>query len=90
MVSDLIFAMTLAFGELKLGNVFQEKCGTLQIGVDTHFLHFVTALSIIAWMDGSKTIVQTEMKAVEAMIKKSISSVIVVKPAYKKVNSFAI
>ena len=56
-----------------------------------HFLHFVTGQSLIAWMDGSITIVQiTKTKAVQTMIMKSISSVIIVKLAYQKVNSFDI
>ena len=61
----------------------------LNIFIITHFLRFVTEQSLIAWMDCSETIAQiTKTKAVKTMTKKSISSVMIVKPAYLKVNSF--
>ena len=59
----------------------------------THFLHFVTGQSLIAWMDSIKIIVQTKMKAVtsiKAMVGKILSSAIVVKPAYRMVTIFLI
>ena len=60
----------------------------------THFLHSVTAQSLIAWMEVStQTIVQTKMKAVtsmKAMVGKILSSAIVVKPAYRMVTIFLI
>ena len=82
--------MTLAFGKQKLGDVFQRKYMIIHIPV-THFLQFVTGQSLIVWMLSIKAggnIVQTKTKAVKTMIKKCISSVIVVKPAYQRVNSF--
>ena len=50
----------------------------------THFLHSVTAQSLIAWMEVStQTIVQTKMKAVKTII---ISSATKVKLAYQMVT----
>ena len=59
----------------------------------THFLRFVTRL--IAWIhliQISRNIVRIKMRAVEkaATIKEITSSVLEVKPAYQKVNSFFI
>ena len=83
--------MTLVFGKQELGDVFQKKCMMMKIEV-TPLLHFVTGQSLIACMECSQTIVQTKTKAVKTMtmIQKSSSSVMIVKPAYQKVNSLDI
>ena len=81
--------MTSAFGKQKVGDVFKRNCLVIK-NYFIHFLHFVTGLSLIAWKGIGKIIVQITKKAVKTMIKKSIFSVKIVKPAYQKVNSFDI
>ena len=83
MVSNLIFAMTLAFGKEKLGDVFLKKL--IVVLNTTHFLHSVSGPNLIARKDTFMTIVQ---KVVKAMIRNTFSSVTEVKPAYQKVNLF--
>ena len=54
----------------------------------TYFLHFAIGLNLIAWiisLNLSENIVQIITKAVKAMIKKRISSVVIAKPVYQKV-----
>ena len=89
MISNLIFAMTLAFGKQKLGDVFQRKWMILKTIHVTHFLQFVTAQSLIARKDCLEIIVQTKTKAVKpmkAMVWKILSSAMIVKPAYQMVT----
>ena len=73
--------MTLVFGKQNWGDVFQRKL--MKNMYPTHFLHFVTGRSLIAWKEGLKTIVQTKMTAVK---RNSISSVMRAKPAYQMVT----
>ena len=76
--------MTLVFGKKKLRDVFQPIQQILKDINITQNLHFVTEQSLIACMvvlNVLLNIVQIKMKAVKAMVKKSISFVIIVKPA---------
>ena len=76
--------MTLVFGEQKLGDVFQRKSMMMNMDI-THFLHFVTGQSSIAWTkiyQPVDNIVQIETKAVK---RKSISSAMKAKHAYQMV-----
>ena len=81
---NLTFAMTLVFGKKKLGDVFQPIQQILKDIDFTQNLHFVTGQSLIACMVIPIVlfnIVQIKMKAVKAIVKKSISFVMIVKPA---------
>ena len=83
-ILNLTFAMTLVFGKKKLRDVFQPIQQILKDINITQNLHFVTGQSLIACMvvlNFSFNIVQIKMKAVKAMVKKSISFVMKVKPA---------
>ena len=75
MVLHLVYVMILVFGKQKLGDVFQRNC-MMQKHINlTHFLPFVTVLSLTVLKDTTQKFVQIKMKVVKAMVKKSISSV---------------